>query len=58
MIRLFLRILREKDKTRVFDKDSQAEARRESQAERLKWAEKKQICQAKWRSKLLKTAFT
>jgi hypothetical protein len=30
MIRFFLRFLREKEKTRVFDKDSRAEARCES----------------------------
>jgi hypothetical protein len=33
MIRFFFRFLREKKKTRVFDKDSRAEARRDSQAE-------------------------
>jgi hypothetical protein len=43
MIRFFFRFLREKEKTRVFDKDSRAEARRESQAERVKCAGKKQI---------------
>jgi hypothetical protein len=43
MIRFFFRFLREKEKTRVFDKDSRAEARRESQAKRVKWAGKKRI---------------
>jgi hypothetical protein len=54
MIRFFFRFLREKEKTRVFHKDSQAEARRESQAERVKWAGKKRISAENKNNKCLK----
>jgi hypothetical protein len=54
MIRFFFRFLREKEKTRVFDKDSRAEARREFQAERVTWAEKKRISAKNINNKCLK----
>jgi hypothetical protein len=60
MIRFFLRFLREKEKTRVFSKDSRAKARRESFQEKGQIGAKvfktaKKI--AKWKEKLLEKAF-
>jgi hypothetical protein len=61
MIQFFLRFLREKEKTRVFSKDSRAKARRESFQEKsqigakvFKTAKKKI---AKRKEKLLEKAF-
>jgi hypothetical protein len=60
MIRFFLRFLQEKEKTRVFDKDSRAEARCESFQEKGEIGArviKKAKLEAKWNEKLLETEF-